>query len=84
VIDAGMLIIKQDTERQNQVMKKRHKNILIQLRKACMHPYLFPEIEDPNADEYGEHLVESSAKLQFLDLLLAKAREAKEQVLIFS
>jgi len=32
-----------------------------------MHPYLFDGVEDPKADEYGEHLVENSGKLQFLD-----------------
>jgi SWI/SNF-related matrix-associated actin-dependent regulator of chromatin subfamily A member 5 len=84
VLNAGMMIAKQDAEGNNKILKKRHSNLLMHLRKACMHPYLFPDIEDPDADEYGEHLVENSAKLQFLDLLLAKTAKAKEQVLIFS
>jgi len=34
------------------------KNLVIQLRKCCNHPYLFNDIEDPTADEFGEHLID--------------------------
>jgi hypothetical protein len=43
-----------------------------------MHPYLFPEAEDPNADEFGEHLIDVSRKLQFLDKLFEKTERAGE------
>ncbi|GFP99320.1 endoplasmin homolog [Phtheirospermum japonicum] len=35
---------------------------VIQLRKACSHPYLFPSIE-PEPYQEGEHLVQASGKL---------------------
>lgn len=34
-----------------------YKNILIQLRKVCNHPYLFTGQEPDGAPELGEHLI---------------------------
>ena len=56
----------------------------MQLRKVCNHPYLFDGVEPEGADEFGEHLVEASGKLTFVDKLLQKIIAQKEQVLIFS
>ena len=50
----------------------------MQLRKACNHPYLFEELEDPNAEEYGEHLVYNCGKMKFVDKLLSKIKEKNE------
>ena len=47
-------------------------NVLMQLRKACNHPYLFDGMEPGPPFEEGEHLVENATKLKVLDLLLAK------------
>lgn len=33
-------------------------NKLMQLRKVCLHPYLFPEIEDLGLPPLGEHIIE--------------------------
>ncbi len=30
--------------------KKYYLNLLMQLRKICNHPYLFPETEEPSID----------------------------------
>ena len=49
-----------------------YKNILIQLRKVCNHPYLFENIEPENADENGEHLITSAGKMIFVDKLLKR------------
>ncbi|XP_042512904.1 probable helicase CHR10 isoform X3 [Macadamia integrifolia] len=38
-------------------------NIVVQLRKACSHPYLFPGIE-PEPYEEGEHLVQDFLELR--------------------
>lgn len=38
---------------------------MIQLRKACSHPYLFPGIE-PEPYEEGEHLVQVTTTLMFI------------------
>ena len=61
-----------------------YKNILVQLRKVCNHPYLFPGIEPEDAPELGEHLIKSSGKMHVLDKLLKKAQQDKSQSLIFS
>lgn len=42
-------------------------NILMHLRKACCHPYLFDGVEDRTLDPLGSHLVDNCAKLQLLD-----------------
>ncbi|KAJ0970574.1 hypothetical protein J5N97_018533 [Dioscorea zingiberensis] len=46
-------------------------NIVVQLRKACSHPYLFIGIE-PEPYEEGEHLIHASGKLIVLDQLLGR------------
>lgn len=56
----------------------------MQLRKACNHPYMFDGIEPEGAEEWGEHLVDNCGKLKFLDRLLKKIYEKKEQILVFS
>ncbi|KAL9252744.1 putative helicase CHR10, partial [Drosera capensis] len=58
-------------------------NIVIQLRKTCSHPYLFPGIE-PEPYEEGEHLVQASGKLIILDHLLQKLRNSGHRVLLFA
>ncbi|RVW15192.1 putative helicase CHR10 [Vitis vinifera] len=56
---------------------------VIQLRKACSHPYLFPGIE-PEPYEEGEHLVQASGKLIILDQLLQKLYNSGHRVLLFA
>ncbi|XP_040378802.1 probable helicase CHR10 isoform X2 [Oryza brachyantha] len=58
-------------------------NIVIQLRKACSHPYLFSGIE-PEPYVEGEHLVQASGKLVMLDLILKKLHELGHRVLLFA
>ncbi|PNT78386.1 hypothetical protein BRADI_1g78440v3, partial [Brachypodium distachyon] len=58
-------------------------NIVIQLRKACSHPYLFSGIE-PEPYEEGEHLVQASGKLIVLDLILKKLHRLGHRVLLFA
>ncbi|KAK9148343.1 hypothetical protein Scep_007100 [Stephania cephalantha] len=58
-------------------------NIVMQLRKTCSHPYLFPGIE-PEPYVEGEHLVQVSGKLIILDMLLHKLHAAGHRVLLFS
>ena len=64
--------------------KKYYLNLLMQLRKVCNHPYLFPNIEPEGIPE-GEHLIQASGKLLILDRLLKKLyREGNHKILIFS
>ncbi|XP_034904581.1 probable helicase CHR10 isoform X5 [Populus alba] len=58
-------------------------NMVIQLRKACSHPYLFPGIE-PEPYKEGEHLVKASGKLTILDQLLEKLHDSGHRVLLFA
>lgn len=58
-------------------------NVVVQLRKACSHPYLFPGIE-PEPYEEGEHLVQASGKLMILDQLLQKLHGSGHRVLLFA
>ncbi|XP_062175659.1 probable helicase CHR10 isoform X1 [Alnus glutinosa] len=58
-------------------------NIVMQLRKTCSHPYLFPGIE-PEPFEEGEHLVQASGKLMILDQLLQKLHDSGHRVLLFA
>ena len=60
------------------------RNVVMDMRKAAIHPYLFPEM-DTETEEIGEHLVKNSGKFAVLDLLIKKlVIENKEKVLIFS
>ena len=59
-------------------------NIVMQLRKCCNHPYLFPGIEDRTLDPLGDHLYTSCGKMYLLDKLLAKMFQRGHRVLIFS
>ncbi|KAI8596575.1 SNF2 family N-terminal domain-containing protein [Dissophora ornata] len=67
-------------------------NIMMELRKCCIHPYLIGNAEDriikeKNAvtreDQY-QCLIEASGKLVLIDKLLKKLREGGHKVLIFS
>ena len=64
--------------------KNKLSNILMQLRKACNHPYLFEGVEDRGLNPMGEHLIQNCGKLQLLDKLLTRLQEEGSRVLIFS
>jgi SWI/SNF-related matrix-associated actin-dependent regulator of chromatin subfamily A member 5 len=59
-------------------------NTMMQLRKACNHPYLFDGVEDKSLDPFGEHLITHSGKLVLLDKLLPRLQMKGSRVLIFS
>ncbi|RMC07678.1 hypothetical protein DUI87_17155 [Hirundo rustica rustica] len=58
-------------------------NVLIQLRKCVVHPYLFNGVE-PEPFEIGEHIVEASGKMCLLDKLLSFLYSGGHRVLLFS
>jgi SWI/SNF-related matrix-associated actin-dependent regulator of chromatin subfamily A member 5 len=65
--------------------KPRLLNILMQLRKVCNHPYLFPGAEPSNlGDQELPHMIASSGKLVLLDKLLSRLKVVGSRVLIFS
>jgi SWI/SNF-related matrix-associated actin-dependent regulator of chromatin subfamily A member 5 len=59
-------------------------NILMQLKKVCNHPYLFPKVEKGPPYIEGEHLIYNAMKLKILDVLLKKIYTEGGKVLIFS
>ena len=63
---------------------KRLSSLLMQLRKCCNHPFLFPGAEPSSEDAYVQQLIDGSGKFQLLDRLLAKLFEAGHRVVLFS
>ena len=59
-------------------------NIVMQLRKATNHPYLFTGVEDRSLDPMGDHLITNCGKLVLLDKLLPKLKAQGSRVLLFS
>ncbi|KAG5941912.1 hypothetical protein E4U59_001456 [Claviceps monticola] len=62
-------------------------NILMQLRKCLCHPFMYSEAieeEHNNPDIIHRNLVEASAKLLLLEVMLPKLKERGHRVLIFS
>nr|XP_033778250.1 chromodomain-helicase-DNA-binding protein 5 isoform X8 [Geotrypetes seraphini] len=64
-------------------------NIMMDLKKCCNHPYLFPvaAVEAPvlpNGSYDGNSLVRSSGKLMLLQKMLKKLKDGGHRVLIFS
>jgi SWI/SNF-related matrix-associated actin-dependent regulator of chromatin subfamily A member 5 len=59
-------------------------NILMQLKKVCNHPYLFPKVEKGPPYIEGEHLIYNAMKLKVLDVLLKKIKNENGKCLIFS
>ena len=82
-IDAINTAIGSDTRKgQN---KPRLLNILVQLRKVCNHPYLFPGAEPSNlGDQELPQLIANSGKMVLLDKLLTRLKANGSRVLIFS
>lgn len=62
-------------------------NILMQLRKCLCHPFVYSaDIEECNVNNAASHrnLVDASAKLQLLEILLPKLQQRGHRVLLFS
>jgi len=59
-------------------------NMLMQLRKACNHPYLFNGIEPGPPYIEGDHVWESCGKMQLLHKLLIRLKAEGHRVLVFT
>ena len=72
--------------------KRRLMNVAMECRKACNHPYLFPNAEpdfgpgddDACRKQVHQSLISSSGKLMLLDKLLPELQASGHRVLIFS
>ena len=49
-----------------------YRNLVMQLRKVCNHPYLFEGVEEEGLDDFGEHIVKVCGKMNVLDKLMQK------------
>ncbi|ORY25176.1 SNF2 family N-terminal domain-domain-containing protein [Naematelia encephala] len=60
-------------------------NALMQLRKICNHPFVFPEVDDDFSDgnNIDERIVRSAGKFELLDRILPKLFDTGHKVLIF-
>jgi len=60
------------------------KNMLMQLRKVCCHPYMFEGAEPIHKqnDSNLDHLINDSEKLRVLDMLLQKLYRDGHKVLL--
>jgi len=63
----------------DQVVSKKVNNVLMQLRKIALHPYLFTDDKDT-----GPEVVRSSGKVEVLDRMLPKLCKCGHQTLLFS
>ncbi|KAK9840665.1 hypothetical protein WJX81_008358 [Elliptochloris bilobata] len=71
-------------ERDNDSWRKMQ-HLVMQLRKCCNHPYLFPGAEpDFDGHSTGEDIVEASGKMGVLDRMLRKLKERGHRVTLFS
>lgn len=61
-------------------------NVVVELKKACNHPYLFPGVEETNQDKQSQlqGIINSSGKMYLLDKLLEYLKLNGHRVLIFS
>ena len=65
-------------------------NIMMELKKASNHPFMFPNVEErimagvTRREEVLQKIILSSGKMTLLDHLLTKARKEGARVLIFS
>ncbi|KAJ3151392.1 hypothetical protein HDU86_006092 [Geranomyces michiganensis] len=62
------------------------KNILMDLRSICNHPYILPGVEPLNAspEESHRNLIDAGAKISLLHKMLPKLKASGHRVLIFS
>ena len=66
------------------VKSKVLNNLVMQLRKCCLHPFLFPGVEeDPDTTSLAD-LIGQSGKLAVLDLLLMSLFKKGHRVTLFS
>jgi SNF2 family DNA or RNA helicase len=64
---------------------KKLQSLIMQLRKAANHPYLFDGAEDPELNgRTSDEIVTSSGKMVWLDALLTRLLNKRHRVVIFS
>jgi SWI/SNF-related matrix-associated actin-dependent regulator of chromatin subfamily A member 5 len=73
-----------DNTNTNESKYKVISNLIMQLRKCCLHPFLFPGGEANVEETSLEELIASSGKLAVLDKMLRSMYQNKNRTVIFS
>ena len=63
---------------------KKMKMLFMQLRKISLHPFLLPSAESDFDGTTSDEIIETSGKMQVLDILLQALKKAGHRVIIFS
>ncbi|KAJ1310927.1 hypothetical protein OPQ81_009439 [Rhizoctonia solani] len=81
----GMLFTDSKDSRGKQAGIKGLNNTVMQLRKICQHPFVFPEVEDVinPSKELNSSVYRASGKVALLDRILPKLFAFKHRVLMF-
>ncbi|KAG9074057.1 ATP-dependent DNA helicase Snf21, partial [Ceratobasidium sp. 370] len=81
----GMLFTETKDPKGKQCGIKGLNNTVMQLRKICQHPFVFPEVEDTinPSKELNASLYRASGKVALLDRILPKLFAFKHRVLMF-
>ena len=96
ILNASSVESKDESSSKETTKFRRLRNLMMQLRKCCCHPFLFPAAEDAIRKENAssssgawdgacdETIVSSSGKMMMLDRLLARLKLKGHRVVIFS
>jgi SWI/SNF-related matrix-associated actin-dependent regulator of chromatin subfamily A member 5 len=75
----------EELEQTGRTQYQQLNNLLMQLRKVCMHPFMFDGAEGSDIElTTKDELVAASGKLQILERLLVKLHAAGNRVVLFS
>lgn len=85
--DIDAIVRASDEEEAGTTTANRHKilsNLIMQLRKCCLHPYLFPAAEVNVESTSIQELIAASGKLAILDKMLRSMYQNGNRTVIFS
>ncbi len=84
-IESLVELIEQDREEVGPLKATELRHLVMQLRKCCLHPYLFDFAEGPDVDNTSvEELIATSGKLAVLDMVLRSMFQKGNRTVIFS
>ncbi|BFZ13495.1 hypothetical protein BsWGS_16534 [Bradybaena similaris] len=86
VCDAGSQKVGEEKKQRSSQVTIKMRNVMMQLRKCCNHPYLLEHPVDPKTGELAltPDVITVSGKMLVLDKMLAELKKRGHRVLIFS
>ena len=81
----GLVYTQEDDQKRRRIFARGLNNTIMQLRKVCNHPFVFPEIEKQiNPHKMTDELIfRVSGKFELLDRILPKLHATGHKVLMF-